>query len=125
MGFIFSLSGFKFKPHFDLGMSLDTSFGVKSYDLIASHKGFLRTTKGAQSLQISGETLPYKGDKQGALKLLYELAKSPSPLGLVNSHGDYFGAFFIIKISETRSNFNADGLFMSQSFTIDLEREGT
>lgn len=120
--FVFSLGGFKFKPHFDLGMSLTTSFGVKSYDLIASHKGFLRTTKGAQTLQISGETLPYKGDKQGSLKLLYELAKSPKALSLVNSHGDYFGAFFIIKISETRSNFNADGLFMSQSFSLELTR---
>ena len=65
----------------------------------------------------------YNGDKQTALKRLYELARGRQSYALTNGNGKYFGRFAVIKISEKQAVFTPNGAFFTQSFSLELRRD--
>ena len=78
---------------------------------------------GNQTISVDGQTLPYQGDKQTALKRLYELASGRQSYPLTNGNGKYFGRFAVIKISEKQAVFTPNGAFFTQSFGLELRRD--
>ena len=105
------------------GISLETEFGISSQDRIQNHPVLFAANLGNQAVSIEGWTMPYNGDKQTALKRLYELAHGRQSYPLTNGNGKYFGRFAVIKISEKQAVFTPNGAFFTQSFNIELRRD--
>lgn len=120
---ILSLGGFKFKYGRVGSISIESDFGISENSRIKNYPAFFKNSLGTQTITIDGNTLPYNGDKQNSLKKLYELANAGLAYSLVTGHGKYLGKFIIIKISENRSIFTDNGLFFTQSFTLELKRD--
>ncbi|QCD52227.1 phage tail protein [Campylobacter sp. RM16192] len=120
---VLNLGGFKFDWMQTDSISKESEFGISSNDRINNYPLLFRANLGSQTITISGKTLPYSKDRQTGLKRLYELANEATSYPLTNGAGKYFGRFVIIKISETRSIFTKEGLFISQSFSVELRRD--
>ncbi|WP_169766774.1 phage tail protein [Campylobacter curvus] len=120
---VLNLGGFKFSWKQVGSIGIETEFGISSNERIANYEAIFRANLGNQTINIEGQTLPYRGDKQTALKRLYELANLASSYPLTNGAGKYFGRFVITKISEKQAVFTADGLFFTQTFTMELKRD--
>jgi len=73
---VLNLGGFKFNWKKVGGISLETEFGISSQDRIQNHPVLFAANLGSQTVNIEGQTMPYNGDKQTALKRLYELFES-------------------------------------------------
>lgn len=120
---VLNLGGFKFNWKQVGSIGIETEFGIGSNERIANYEAIFRANLGSQAINIEGQTLPYRGDKQTALKRLYELANLASSYPLTNGVGKYFGRFVITKINEKQAVFTADGLFFTQTFTMELKRD--
>ena len=102
---------------------METEFGISSQDRIQNHPILFAANLGNQTVNIEGQTMPYNGDKQTALKRLYELARSRQSYALTNGNGKYFGRFAVVKISEKQAVFTPNGAFFTQSFSLELRRD--
>ena len=120
---VLNLGGFKFNWKQVGGISLETEFGISSQDRIQNHPALFAANLGNQIVNIEGQTMPYNGDKQTALKRLYELARSRQSYALTNGNGKYFGRFAVVKIREKQAVFTPNGAFFTQSFNIELRRD--
>lgn len=120
---VLNLGGFKFNWKQVGSIGIETEFGISSNERIANYEAIFRANLGNQTINIEGQTLPYRGDKQTALKRLYELANLAGSYPLTNGAGKYFGRFVITKINEKQAVFTADGLFFTQTFTMELKRD--
>ena len=100
-----------------------TDFGISEQERIQNYPALFSANLGSSTLNIEGQTLPYHGDKQGALKPLYALAALRQSLPLTNGNGKYFGRFVIVKISEKQAVFTPNGAFFTQSFSLELKRD--
>lgn len=120
---VLNLGGFKFNWKQVGSISVETEFGISQNERIANYEAIFRVNLGSQTINIEGQTLPCLGDKQTALKRLYELANLASSYPLTNGVGKYLGRFVITKISEKQTVFTADGLFFTQTFTMELKRD--
>lgn len=120
---VLNLGGFKFNWKQVGGISLETEFGISSQDRIQNHPVLFAANLGSQTVNIEGQTMPYNGDKQTALKRLYELARGRQSYALTNGNGKYFGRFAVIKISEKQAVFTPNGAFFTQSFSLELKRD--
>ena len=120
---VLNLGGFKFSWKQVNGVSIETSFGISAQDRIQNHPALISANLGSQSLNIEGQTLPFKHDKQSALKRLYELANTRQSHTLTNGNGKYLGRYAIIKISEKQAIFTPNGAFFTQGFSLELKRD--
>ena len=120
---VLNLGGFKFNWKQVGGISLETEFGISSQDRIQNHPALFAANLGNQIVNIEGQTMPYNGDKQTALKRLYELARDRQSYALTNGNGKYFGRFAVTKISEKQAVFTPNGAFFTQSFSLELRRD--
>ena len=120
---VLNLGGFKFTWKQVGGISLETEFGVSSQDRIQNHPVLFAANLGNQTISVDGQTLPYQGDKQTALKRLYDIAYSRQSYALTNGNGKYFGRFAVVKIREKQAVFTPNGAFFTQSFNIELKRD--
>ncbi len=120
---VLNIGGFNFSWKQLSEINIDTDFGISSVDRIQNHPALLSLKKESQTINLSGQTLPANGDKQTALKKLYELGSSRKSYPLVNGYGKYFGKFTISKISEKQTIFTNDGAFFVQNFSIELLRD--
>ena len=120
---VLNLGGFKFNWKQVGGISLETEFGISSQDRIQNHPVLFAASLGNQTVSIEGQTMPYNGDKQTALKRLYELVSGRQSYPLTNGNGKYFGRFAVTKISEKQAVFTPNGAFFTQSFNIELKRD--
>lgn len=120
---VLNLGGFKFNWKQVGGISLETEFGISSQDRIQNHPVLFAAHLGNQTVSIEGQTMPYNGDKQTALKRLYDIAYSRQSYPLTNGNGKYFGRFVVIKISEKQAVFTPNGAFFTQSFSLELRRD--
>lgn len=120
---VLNLGGFKFNWKQVGGISLETEFGISSQDRIQNHPVLFATNLGNQTVSIEGQTMPYNGDKQTAIKRLYDIAYSRQSYPLTNGNGKYFGRFVVIKISEKQAVFTPSGAFFTQSFSLELRRD--
>ena len=102
---------------------METEFGISSQDRIQNHPVLFAANLGNQTVSIEGQTMPYNGDKQTALKRLYDIAYSRQSYPLTNGNGKYFGRFAVIKISEKQAVFTPNGAFFTQSFSLELRRD--
>lgn len=120
---VLNLGGFKFNWKQVGSIGIETEFGISSQGRIQNHPAIFRANLGNQTINIEGRTLPYRGDKQTALKRLYKLANLASSYPLTNGNGKYFGRFAVIKISEKQAVFTPNGAFFTQSFSLELRRD--
>lgn len=120
---VLSLGGFKFTWKQTDGISKESKFGISENIRIGNYPALFRANLGSESLKIDAHTLPYKGDKQDALKGLYALAKLGVSYPLVTGYGKYLGKFVITKISENQAVFTDNGLFFSQGFSLELKKD--
>ena len=120
---VLNLGGFKFNWKQVGGISFETEFGISSQDRIQNHPVLFAAHLGNQTVSIEGQTMPYNGDKQTALKRLYDIAYSRQSYPLTNGNGKYFGRFVVIKISEKQAVFTPNGAFFTQSFSLELRRD--
>lgn len=120
---VLNLGGFKFTWKQVGGISLETEFGISSQDRIQNHPVLFAANLGNQTISVDGQTLPYQGDKQTALKRLYDIAYSRQSYALTNGNGKYFGRFTVVKISEKQAVFTPNGAFFTQSFSLELRRD--
>ena len=98
---VLNLGGFKFNWKQVGGISLETEFGISSQDRIQNHPVLFAANLGNQTVSIEGQTMPYNGDKQTALKRLYALASGRQSYAI----------------------FTPNGAFFTQSFNIELRRD--
>jgi len=120
---VLNIGGFAFKQLDSINISSD--FSISTIDRIQNHQGLLALFKPKQTISLSGQTLPFRGDKQKALKKLYSLASLQQSYPLVNGADKYFGEFAISKIEENQSRFTNTGAFFIQNFTIELIKDYT
>lgn len=120
---VLSLGGFKFGWKQTDSISRESDFGISANERISNHPALFRTNLGSESIKIDGHTLPYSGDNQNALKLLYDLASTGLSYVLVTGYGKYLGKFVITKISESQAVFTDNGLFFTQGFLLELKRD--
>jgi len=120
---ILNIGGFSFKMLDSINISSD--FSISTIDRIQNYQSLLALCKPKQTISLSGQTLPFRGDKQKALKKLYALANTQKSYPLVNGNGKYFGEFVISKIKENQSIFTNAGAFFIQNFTIELIKDYT
>lgn len=120
---VLNLGGFSFTWKQLKGIGIESDFGISKASRIQNYPALIRANKEEQTVTLSGETLPNSGDKQKALKPLYELASLGQSYVLVNGNGKYFGKFAIAKISENQTIFTSSGSFFKQSFTLELVRD--
>lgn len=120
---VLSLGGFKFNWKQTDSISRESEFGISSSDRIGNYPALFRTNLGSESIKIDAHTLPNNGDKQSALKPLYDLASTWLSYVLVTGYGKYLGKFVITKISESQAVFTDNGLFFTQGFLLELKRD--
>ena len=108
---VLNLGGFKFNWKQVGGISLETEFGISSQDRIQNHPVLFAAHLGNQTVSIEGQTMPYNGDKQTALKRLYDIAYSRQSYPLTNGNG------------EKQAVFTPNGAFFTQSFSLELRRD--
>jgi len=120
---VLNIGGFAFKMLDSINISSD--FSISAIDRIQNYQGLLALCKPKQTINLSGQTLPFRGDKQKALKKLYSLANTQKSYPLVNGNGKYLGNFVISKIEENQSIFTNTGAFFIQNFTIELIKDYT
>ncbi|MGP1450281.1 MAG: phage tail protein [Wolinella sp.] len=118
---ILNLGGFSFM--IVDGLNLESEFGINKSEVVQNHALLFRANLGGESVNLEAHTLPLHGDKQSALKALYELAQKGESYTLVSGYGRYFGRFAIAKISEKQEIFTNDGRFFKQSFSLELIRD--
>jgi len=120
---VLNLGGFKFNWKQVGNIAIETAFGISEQERIQNYPALFSANLGSSTINIEGQTLPYHGDKQGALKPLYALAALRQSLPLTNGNGKYFGRFVIVKISEKQAIFTPNGAFFTQSFSLELKRD--
>ncbi|MBE3022949.1 phage tail protein [Campylobacter sp. 7477a] len=120
---VLSLGGFKFNWKQTDGISKESDFGISQNARIGNYPAIFRANLGNETIKIDGHTLPYSGDKQEALKLLYMLASTGLSYPLITGYGKYLGKFAITKISESQAVFTDNGLFFTQGFSLELKRD--
>ncbi|WP_069637907.1 phage tail protein [Campylobacter pinnipediorum] len=120
---VLSLGDFKFNWDQTNSIALQSEFGISKNERINNNPALFRQSLQSQSITIDGKTLPYKRDKQSGLKKLYELANSGKSHILVTGYGKYLGKFAIMSINENQSIFTDNGLFFTQSFSLELVRD--
>lgn len=120
---VLSLGGFKFNWRQTDSISRESDFGISQNERVQNHPALFRANLGNESLKIDGHTLPYQGDKQDALKKLYALANAGRSYALITGYGKYLGKFVITKISENQAVFTDNGLFFTQSFSLELKKD--
>lgn len=120
---VLNLGGFKFRWEQTNSIGIETAFGISEQERIQNYPALFSANLGSSTIDIEGQTLPYHGDKQGALKPLYALAALRQSLPLTNGNGKYFGRFVIVKISEKQAIFTPNGAFFTQSFSLELKRD--
>lgn len=120
---VLNLGGFSFNFKQVGSVEIDSEFGISQNERIGNYSALFRANLGKQSVKIDGQTLPYNGDKQNGLKELYALASAGGSYALVTGYGKYLGRFAIAKISQNQAVFTDDGLFFTQSFSLELLRD--
>jgi len=120
---VLNIGGFSFKQLDSISLSSD--FCISAIERIQNYQALLSLCKPKQTISLSGQTLPFRGDKQKALKKLYVLASKQESYPLVNGAGKYFGEFVICKIEENQKIFTNTGSFFIQNFTIELIKDYT
>ncbi|MGG7074579.1 phage tail protein [Campylobacter sp. 9BO] len=120
---VLSLGGFKFGWKQTDSISRESDFAISANERISNHPALFRTNLGSESIKIDAHTLPNNGDKQSALKPLYDLASAGLSYPLITGYGKYLGKFVITKISESQAVFTDNGLFFTQGFSLELKRD--
>ncbi|WP_228568725.1 phage tail protein [Campylobacter sputorum] len=119
----FILGGFIFRADQVGSMQFETDYNISESKRIRNYDTFFATTKESETLNLTGQTLPYYKDTNRALNELYELASLQEPLPLINANGKYYGNFIIKKIGEERTVFSPEGGFFYQTFNIEMVRD--
>lgn len=107
----FILGGFIFRADQVGSMQFETDYNISESKRIRNYDTFFASTKESETLNLTGQTLPYYKDTNKALNELYSLASLQEPLPLINANGKYYGNFIIKKIGEERTVFSPEGGF--------------
>ncbi|EOH9591155.1 TPA: phage tail protein [Campylobacter jejuni] len=120
---VLALGEFKFKAlNFDaLERSLD--FKITTQNRLNNYNALFASSKANEKIKIQGKTLPLRGDKNTYLDSLEKMAKKQISYTLTGANGRYYGKFVILNLSENQSAFIDGSGFVSQSFSLELERD--
>ena len=119
---ILSLGSFEFEALNLESLEQSLDYGVQKQSRINNHAAIFSSSKLAETITLSGLSLPLKKDKNSYLDKLKKMAELRSSYALCGANGKYYGRFIITSINNSQSSFLQGSGFLKQSFSLSLER---
>lgn len=120
------LGGFKFSLNTAVFQTMQraTSYRWPSQERMGQYDAKQFTGPGDDSITLPGIVFPEFRGGAWQIEDLRSLASEGRPLQLISSAGYILGVWVIDRIEETQAEFNPDGSFRKQEFTVNISRFG-